>query len=81
MVVEIEVFLTFLLIDGRIQIRTKNYGSGFRRSKTIRIRIHNNGMYVLTSNTNIDAAYCHKTIACIQTKHRNLSYPELVLHV
>jgi hypothetical protein len=38
MVVEIEVFLTFLLIDGRIQIRKKitDPDSG------IRIRIHNN---------------------------------------
>jgi hypothetical protein len=40
-IVEIKVFLTFLLVDGRIQIRTKNDGS--ESGRPINIRIQNTG--------------------------------------
>jgi hypothetical protein len=42
-VVETKYFLTvlFLLVDGRIRIRTNNDGSGSGRPKNIRIRSHN----------------------------------------
>jgi hypothetical protein len=43
-------FFTFLLVDGRIRIRTNNDGSGYGRPKNVRIlriRIHNTDLTVL----------------------------------
>jgi hypothetical protein len=37
-------FLLFLLVDGRIRVRTNNDGSGSERPKNIQIRIHNANM-------------------------------------